>query len=247
MRSQAGVLVLAKAPVPGVAKTRLAQGVGVQVAADLAAAALLDTLDACAEFAPPAARLIALAGDMRLAQRGAEISRQLQSWRVVSQSGATFAERLVRAHHDAALLWGGDVPVVQIGMDTPQLRACDLAALADAVADASSTCLDAALGPAADGGWWGLATRRAGYVDQLVDVLMSQPDTARQTLRALVAAGATVGEVHELTDVDTPDDAFVVAAQCSQTRFAQTLSQVGGVAMPATEAIPCRASSKASP
>ncbi|MBV8964573.1 MAG: glycosyltransferase, partial [Mycobacteriaceae bacterium] len=38
------VLVVAKAPVPGVAKTRLAQGVGPYLAADIAAAALLDTL-----------------------------------------------------------------------------------------------------------------------------------------------------------------------------------------------------------
>ena len=40
--------VVAKAPVPGQAKTRLAAGVGDQAAADIAAAALLDTLDAVA-------------------------------------------------------------------------------------------------------------------------------------------------------------------------------------------------------
>ena len=42
------VLVVAKAPVPGQAKTRLAAAVGDQAAADIAAAALLDTLDAVA-------------------------------------------------------------------------------------------------------------------------------------------------------------------------------------------------------
>ena len=41
-------LVVAKAPVPGQAKTRLAASVGEQAAADIAAAALLDTLDAVA-------------------------------------------------------------------------------------------------------------------------------------------------------------------------------------------------------
>lgn len=247
MKPLAGVLIFAKAPVPGLAKTRLAQGVGAPAAADLAAAALLDTVDAGEEFAPPAARLIALTGDLRLAERGAEIRRRLRSWCVVSQSGATFAERLVRAHHDAALIWGDTHPVVQIGMDTPQLRVLDLAALAAAVTGSASTRVDAALGPAVDGGWWGLATRRAGYVDQLVDVRMSRPDTARQTVCALVAAGATVEEVHALTDVDTLDDALVVAAQCSQTRFARALGQVGGGAMPAVEAIRSRARSTAAP
>ena len=40
------LLVVAKAPVPGQAKTRLAATVGDRVAAQIAAAALLDTLDA---------------------------------------------------------------------------------------------------------------------------------------------------------------------------------------------------------
>ena len=44
---RAAVVVLAKAPVPGVAKTRLAAVVGDRRAADLAAAALLDTLESC--------------------------------------------------------------------------------------------------------------------------------------------------------------------------------------------------------
>ena len=57
------VLVVAKAPEPGRAKTRLAATVGDQVAADIAAAALLDTLDAVAD-APVAARVVALTGDL---------------------------------------------------------------------------------------------------------------------------------------------------------------------------------------
>lgn len=220
------MLVVAKAPVPGEAKTRLGHQLGAVAAADLAAASLLDTLDGCAEFAPAGARVIALTGDLRSAQRGAEIARRLRSWTVVEQSGATFAERLVHAHHDAARLWGEDVAVVQVGMDTPQLGAGDLATLAELVSDSSDACFDAAIGPATDGGWWGLATRRSGYVDRLVDVPMSQPDTGHKTLRALVAAGAKVAQVHELTDVDTLDDAIAVAATAPSTRFAETLRSV---------------------
>jgi len=217
---------MAKAPVPGLAKTRLAHGVGAVAAADLAAAALLDTLDTCEAFAPKSARLIAIVGDLRRGRQGAEISRRLGSWRVIGQSGTTFAARLVRAHFDAARLWGDSVPLVQIGTDTPQVSLSDLFALADAVTGPAGPRSDAALGPAADGGWWGLATRRAGYVDQLADVPMSQPDTARRTLEALGAAGAAVSVVHELVDVDTVEDAILVAAHAEQTRFAHCLNQV---------------------
>lgn len=57
------VLVMAKAPVPGLAKTRLAPDLGVGGAADVAAAALLDTLDAVAA-APVASRVVAMTGDV---------------------------------------------------------------------------------------------------------------------------------------------------------------------------------------
>ncbi len=63
------LLVVAKAPEPGRAKTRLAATVGDRVAADIAAAALLDTLDAVAA-APAASRVVALTGDLDAAAAG---------------------------------------------------------------------------------------------------------------------------------------------------------------------------------
>ncbi|MGB8209561.1 MAG: glycosyltransferase, partial [Mycobacterium sp.] len=57
------LLVVAKAPVAGRAKTRLAATVGDQVAAEIAAAALLDTLDAVADAAV-ATRVVALTGEL---------------------------------------------------------------------------------------------------------------------------------------------------------------------------------------
>ncbi len=64
------LLVVAKAPEPGRAKTRLAATVGEQVAAQIAAAALLDTLDAVAG-APVSSRVVALTGDLDGAAEGA--------------------------------------------------------------------------------------------------------------------------------------------------------------------------------
>ncbi|MGI8888372.1 MAG: TIGR04282 family arsenosugar biosynthesis glycosyltransferase [Nocardioidaceae bacterium] len=214
---------MARAPVLGQAKTRLADRVGTDQAADLAAAALLDTLDAVESYADEGERLLMLTGELAVAARGVEITDRLSRWQVTSQQGDTFAARLVHAHHEAASLWGSSHPVVQIGMDTPQLTADDLRALSDLVGSGLDQ-FDAALGPATDGGWWGLATRKAGYVDGLIDVRMSRSDTGRETQRALQDAGATVGLAPEVTDVDTLSDAVAVAELAPQTRFARALT-----------------------
>ncbi len=220
---KACVLVVAKAPVAGSAKTRLAASLGNETAADLAAASLLDTLDSVEEVTTRSTRVVALTGDLAVAARGAELNRRLADWQVLDQRGTSFAERLVNAHHDAARIFGAGTPLVQIGTDTPQLRAQDLHALAAAVSERAGGGWDAALGPAADGGWWGLASRLAGYTDRLIDVPMSRPDTCDSTRLALESAGARVGLVHTLCDVDTVDDAYAVAEVATQTRFARSL------------------------
>ena len=121
------LLVVAKAPEPGRAKTRLAATVGDRVAADIAAAALLDTLDAVAA-APVAARVVALTGDLDGAAAGTEIRHRLEAFTVIEQRGDSFADRLANAHADAGSDFGG-YPVLQIGMDTPQVTAELLAEL----------------------------------------------------------------------------------------------------------------------
>ncbi|BCI91342.1 hypothetical protein NIIDMKKI_65480 [Mycobacterium kansasii] len=109
------VLVVAKAPEPGFAKTRLAVAVGDRIAADIAAAALLDTLDAVAA-APVATRVVALTGNLDGAANADDIRQRLEAFTVIEQRGDDFADRLVNAHADAA----NGYPVLQIGMDTPR-------------------------------------------------------------------------------------------------------------------------------
>ena len=74
------LLVISKAPVPGLAKTRLAATVGEQAAADIAAATLLDTLDAVVAT-PVQARVVALTGDLDQASCSAEIRSRLSAFR----------------------------------------------------------------------------------------------------------------------------------------------------------------------
>ena len=207
------LLVVAKAPVPGLAKTRLAAGVGAQAAADIAAAALLDTLDAVTET-PVAARVVALWGELDAASARDEISGRLAGFTVVPQRGADFAGRLANAHVDAAAAADG-LPVLQIGTDTPQVTA-------ELMAECGRELLtaDAVLGMAGDGGWWVLGVTDAAMAGCLRAIPMSRPDTGAATLAALSDNGAKVSLVRTLTDVDTVDDVGEVRRECApESRF----------------------------
>ncbi|WP_307851764.1 DUF2064 domain-containing protein [Williamsia sp. CHRR-6] len=207
----ATVLVVAKAPIPGRAKTRLAVGLTPQLAAELAAMALLDTLDAA--LAVPGARtVVAMTGALDAAVAAAQVRTRLADCVVIPQCGNTFGERLVAAHHDAG---GADHRVVQIGMDTPQVTAQLLGSALDAIATSGT----AALGMADDGGWWGLAVRDARHVDGLRTIEMSTDHTGSLTRDMLLTQGLHVVDLPRLTDVDTCADAAVVAAAAPTTRF----------------------------
>jgi len=191
------VLVVAKAPVPGFAKTRVARTVGDRRAAAIASAALLDTLDAARSSGLRV--VVALVGDVAHAAHSAELVAALAPLVVVPQRGETFGERLAHAHADADEGHG----VVQIGMDTPQVTAADLTDAADLLATHTSV-----LGPAADGGWWLLAVRHAAQAEGLVDVVMSADDTGARTLEVL---GNDVAMVRTLRDMDEWPDAVAIA------------------------------------
>lgn len=204
------VLVMAKAPVPGRVKTRLAATVGDDEAAELATAALLDTV-AAVDATPGATGLVSLDGDLGAGPGAERLRAALAGWRCVPQRGPDFATRLVRAHDDA-----GRGPVVQIGMDTPQVSPQDLR---DAVADLVGA--DAVLGPASDGGWWALARLDPAVARPLRQVEMSTPSTGIDTRRAIEAADHRVTLTRTLQDVDTPDDADTVAADHPDLRFSR--------------------------
>lgn len=212
------LLVVAKAPVPGRAKTRLTPVLTPEQAADVAAAALLDTLDAVAAT-PAARRVVALTGDLTAARRSAELMCSLRRFTVVAQRADGLARRLVAAHADA-----GPGAVLQIGMDTPQVTAELLTACA---AQLLAPGTDAVLGPAHDGGWWALGVRRAELARVLADVPMSAADTGARTLRALRDAGATVAALDALSDVDVVADAVEVASIATGTRFAAAVAATG--------------------
>jgi glycosyltransferase A (GT-A) superfamily protein (DUF2064 family) len=205
------LLIMAKSPVPGAVKTRLCPPLSPEEAAEVAAAALLDTLSV-AVATPGAVPVVALAGVVRRP----DVRDALAECVVIAQRGLTFADRLANAHADVARF---GMPVLQIGMDTPQVTPSLLASCAEFE--------EAALGFALDGGWWALGLRDPLGAEVLRDVPMSQADTGARTLAAL--RGRKVRNLPILSDVDTMADARAVAARAPASRFAAALADIAAV------------------
>ncbi|WP_328764790.1 MULTISPECIES: TIGR04282 family arsenosugar biosynthesis glycosyltransferase [unclassified Streptomyces] len=203
MSSHAGapagtLLVIAKAPVAGRVKTRLTPHFTPQQAADMARAALQDTLDAV--LATPAGRRV-------LCLDGAPGPWLPEGIEVVPQCAGGLDARLAAAF----ALYGG--PALLIGMDTPQVTPELLAEGLD------FTRTEAWFGPAPDGGFWALGLAEPDPA-LLLGVPMSVPHTGRVQRLRLTSSGRAVRDLPALRDVDTPDDAARVAACAPGTRFA---------------------------
>ncbi len=215
----AQVLVVAKAPVAGRVKTRLGREIGMGPAAAVAAASLIDTVGACARTVGAARCHLALEGELAGALRGEEIAEAVDEWSVFGQRGDGLAERIVHAHLTVGRRSGG--PVVQIGMDTPQVTPALLMAVIAAL-----TSDDAVLGPAEDGGWWVLGLRQPRMSAALLSVGMSTTTTGYETRRALEQAGLSVVDTALLRDVDTRADAEAVAKLAPDSHFARAWADV---------------------
>jgi hypothetical protein len=209
----AQILVIAKAPVPGRVKTRLTPPFTPYEAAGLAEAALADTLRAV-RYTRVVRRVIALAGEP-----GPWLP---DGFDVVVQRGGGLDERIAAAMWDtyAAL----PVPVVLIGMDTPQVTPGLLEAATEPLARAAA---DAAFGPAEDGGFWMLGLRRP-VPALMLGVPMSEPVTGRAQLIRLIQAGLRVHMAPELVDVDTMAEAARVARQAPASGFTAKLAATLG-------------------
>ncbi|MFF1360857.1 DUF2064 domain-containing protein [Streptomyces sp. NPDC058297] len=195
------LLVIAKSPVPGRVKTRLTPPFTPEEAARLAEASLVDTLHAA--LATPARRRV-------LVLDGAPGAWLPPGIDVVPQCGGGLDERL------AAAFAGCPGPAVLIGMDTPQVTP---ALLAPALGpDAWRDC-DAWFGPADDGGFWALGLAEPDPA-LLRGVPMSTAHTGAAQRTRLTDAGLRVRDLPVLRDVDTAEDATLVAAAAPDGRFA---------------------------
>lgn len=216
------LLVLAKAPVAGLAKTRLCPPASPIDAAAIAAAALLDTLEA-ADSVPGTRVMVAWTGELAHAECADELRRALAGTELFEQCEGPLGRRIAEAHAEVARRAPGSA-VLQIGMDTPQLDADALttafAPLRATAPSGSPGLVDAVLGPALDGGWWSLGLRDPRQAAMIADVPMSRADTGELTRRALLAGGLKVRALAAVRDVDEAGDAHIVAAEAPHGRFA---------------------------
>lgn len=211
MPGPTALLVIAKEPLPGLVKTRLTPPFTPAEAAQLAEAALRDTLRTMLSL-PARRRVLVLDG-----RPGPWLPAGVD---VVAQSSGGLDERL------AAAFAGCTGPALLIGMDTPQITAAHLAPALSP--DAWDNC-DAWFGPADDGGFWalGLAAPDPALVR---GVPMSVPQTGAVQRRRLVDAGLTVRDLPRLRDVDTAADAAHVAAAAPRGEFAAALARLTAAA-----------------
>jgi rSAM/selenodomain-associated transferase 1 len=203
--SDVQLLVLAKAPVPGRVKTRLCPPLTPEGAAQVAAAALEDTLDAV-RAARVARRVLVLEG-----------SHDAAGFEVLPQRGGPMDERLAAAFDDCR-----GAPALLVGMDTPQLTA----ALVDAAVEALAS-YPSVLGLAPDGGWWALGLQEPDGA-LLRGVPTSRADTGARQLARLRDAGVAPHLLPPLRDVDTADDVREVAALAPYGRFASVVGALLG-------------------
>ncbi len=195
MRTAIGVV--AKAPLPGVAKTRLCPPLTPEQAAMVARALLFDTVRAAraSGFDPWCSYLGPRAAFAGLVPPGVPL---------VAQIGDSFGERLATVQRD--LFAHGYDRVVLLGADCPTVTVADLRQAVTALDTA-----DVVLGPARDGGYT-LLGARAPCSALFTGVTLETDTVFDATWRAAEAWGLSVGFLPARHDIDTFDDLCDAAA-----------------------------------
>jgi len=211
--------VIAKEPVAGLAKTRLARALGDDQAATVAAALLDDTLtlltrvpaEAWLCFAPAAAR-----------ERMATLA---PGCTLLPQVDGDFGDRLAACA--TSLHAAGATHLGIIGADTPHLPAdwCQTAfELLDRV--------DVVLGPALDGGYYLIAidgTSRPPPAELFTGVPMGSDQVLEVTLRRARRLGLRTGLLPPLRDLDTIEDLQAALDGGELESCSRSLEVVGGL------------------
>jgi hypothetical protein len=188
------VIVFAKAPVPGLAKTRLAPALGSSGAAALAERMLwhalgqacdagLGPVELCAapDASHPSLRLAALTFGTTLAEQGdGDLGLRMHR---------AFERQLAR--HDRALLIGTDAPALDASVLRQAARALDTH--------------DAVFVPALDGGYALVGLRRAD-ARCFTGMRWSHARVMDDTRERLRAAGLRWAELAPVADIDEPAD-----------------------------------------
>jgi rSAM/selenodomain-associated transferase 1 len=206
------VAVIAKEPVAGMAKTRLAPTLGEAGAARVAAAMLADTL----------AVVGTVGADPWLCFTPAEARERLRrlapGFGLLAQGNGDLGDRLAACLAD--LLAAGAERVAIVGADTPHLPAAGywraLALLEQA---------DVVLGPALDGGYYLVAAKRS-RPELFVGIPMGTEAVLAETLARAAHGGLVVALLPPLRDLDRVEDLAAALAAGDLAGAPATLAAV---------------------
>lgn len=202
------IIVFAKAPQPGLAKTRLIPALGAEGAARLAKRMLQHTLREALLANVGTVELCAAPAVSEPAWQGVELPPGIVT---STQGEGDLGARMARAAQHACDT--GEV-VILIGTDCPQLDAPRLRAARDALAQH-----DAVIHCTTDGGYALLGFRR--FSATLFERMpWSTSDVATMTLHRMGQQSWRVAVLDLLRDVDTPEDLKYLDANWRVNEFA---------------------------
>ena len=188
------IVIFAKAPLPGLAKTRLGPALGLEGAAQLARRMLTHSIEQS---------LVAHIGPVELCVSPSKDHPVWDELNIPSevywseQGYGDLGERLARASQRVTK--NGEA-VLFIGSDCPELAAATLKTAAEALCSH-----DACLVPVSDGGYALLGIHR--HLPSLfTDIPWSTDSVAALTQQRILAEGWTLKQLTTLHDIDEPED-----------------------------------------
>lgn len=196
--SRTRVVIFARYPEPGRAKTRTIPALGDQGAAELQSANIDHTLKQVLQFAQSECEI-----EIRFTGATTEAMRERfgSATTYVDQGSGDLGERLERTVHDA---FDQQVEhLLIIGTDCPDLTAQHLA-----LADQALRHADLVLGPAVDGGYY-LVGMRSKQLSIFRQIDWSTERVLDQTRRAASQDQLKVHELERLSDIDEPEDLLI--------------------------------------
>jgi len=196
------VVVFARAPLPGRAKTRLIPALGAHGAARVHRQLVMRTL---ATVSSAAATREGAGVTLRVAPQVGhplfERLRRAHGLRLRAQRGADLGQRM---HHALAAELCACPAAVLVGSDCPGLRTDDISTALGALSDPAAG-VDAVLGPALDGGYWLIGLRRPA-MGLFQGVEWGSGHVAAQTRQRLRRLGWRWLELPARADLDRPAD-----------------------------------------
>ncbi len=193
--SDAAILVFAKAPLPGRAKTRLIPRLGEAGAARLQARLTARTLRTARATGFAAVELHATPSRTHglFAFYGKSLHVEIKK-----QQGRDLGERM---HNALARALRRHRPVILVGTDCPELTAADLRRAARLLCGGC----DAVLAPAEDGGYALIGLRKVS-AELFSGIVWGGPDVYAQTAKKLARTGYRWRALRTVWDLDRPAD-----------------------------------------